>query len=109
MTSEIPTLSDGTPYYTIRVTLDGTDYQLRFDWSDREARWYVSLYDTLGALIVGQVKIMNNWPILRWYHNRPGCPTGELVCVSLLADDSPPGLTDLGRDRRCALVYVSAS
>ena len=102
----IPTLFEETPYYTQRVTLDGVDYQIQIDWSVREARWYFSLLDTLGGLICGPIKVMTNWPMLRWYHDREGCPTGEILAVSLSPDDSPPGFLDLGVGRRCTLVYV---
>jgi hypothetical protein len=104
----IPTLYDETPYYTQRTTLDGVDYQLQFQWSARESRWYVSLLTTAGALICGPLKVLTNWPLLRWYKQREGCPAGELLAMSLSQDSSPPGLTDFGIGRRCSLVYVPA-
>ncbi len=105
----IPTKFDGeTPYYTQRVTLDGIDYQFRFDWSVRESRWYLALLDTDGSLICGPLKILTNWPMLHFYKTRTNCPQGELIAVTLSADDSPPGLTDLGIGRRVELIYVPA-
>ena len=63
----IPTLSDGTAFYTQRTNLDGTDFQLDFRWATREARWYVRLLDTLGNVLVGPMKLVVNWPLMRYY------------------------------------------
>jgi hypothetical protein len=49
----IPTLSDGTAFYSQRTNLDGVDFQLDFRWATREGRWYLRLLDTLGNVLVG--------------------------------------------------------
>jgi hypothetical protein len=101
----VPTLSDGTPYYSQRTNLDGVDYQLDFQWSTRESRWYLSLRDTSGDLLAGPAKINTNWLIFHRRYRRPGMPTGEIWCLSLGSSTDPPGLDELGAGRRCELTY----
>jgi hypothetical protein len=102
----VPTQYDGTAFYTQRTTFDGVDYQLDFAWSTREERWYLSILDTSGNLILGPVKILTNWPMLQYYHDRAGCPPGELIATSVNPDDSPPGFEELGIGRRVTLTYI---
>ena len=103
----IPTLFDGTPYYSQRTTLEGVDYQFEFRWSVRESRWFLNLYDALGAPLILGMKLQTNWSLLRYYHGRPGVPAGELMAVTLGTSDDPPGLTELGIDQRCTLQYLT--
>lgn len=105
---QIPTLSDGTAYYSLRTNLDGVDYQLDFRWSTREGRWYLTLRDTQGNLLCGEIKVLANWPMLRWYHDREGVPAGELVAICLQPSVIPPGLTELGIGLRTTLYYIPA-
>jgi len=102
----IPTLSDGTAFYSQRTNLDGVDYQLDFHWATREARWYVRLLDTLGTVLVGPMKLVVNWPLLHYYHGRAGVPSGEIWCMTMGASNDSPGLTELGEGRRCVLEYI---
>lgn len=103
---KIKTLFDGTAHYTFRSNLDGVDYEFRLDWSERESRWYLSLYTAEGSLLCSQVKILSNWPMLRYYHHREGMPAGELIASNTTLDQTPPGLRELGVDKRCTLVYI---
>lgn len=100
---EIP-LSLDTPLYTQRVTLDGLEYQLRFDYSGREDRWYLTVLDVEGVILAPGVKLVANWPLLRTHLN-PALPQGLLMAVdfSPLAGESP-GFADLGR--RVLLTYT---
>jgi hypothetical protein len=103
---QFKTLTDGTDHYTFRTNLEGIDYQIRLDWSTRESRWYMSLYSATEELLCGQIKVLTNWPMLRYYHHREGMPTGEIIAASLQTDDdSPPGLYELGVGKRCTLSY----
>lgn len=104
----IPTIYDGTPYYNQRTNLDGVDFQLDFQWSVREARWYLSIRDTLGELLAGPSKLFVNWPVFYRRGQRSGMPAGEIWCMSLGPSDDPPGLNELGQGRRCDLNYFSA-
>ena len=104
----IPTLADGTAFYTQRTNLDGSDYSLVFQWSTRSQRWYLSLYDADGSLLIGSMKLVINWPLLRYYHGRAGVPAGELWVVSLGSSVEPPGFDELGEGLRCELTYYPA-
>jgi hypothetical protein len=108
MIVKIPTLLDGTAHYSLRTTLDGIDYEVHLDWSSRESRWYFSLYTAEGDLLCGQTKVFANHPVLRYYKHRPGMPPGDILAVTTLADDTPPGLYELGIGARCELTYLPA-
>jgi hypothetical protein len=102
----LPTLSDGTAYYRLRTTLDGAEYVLDFAWGVLESRWYLTLYDSTGVLLCGPMKILPLRSLLSPYHGRLDVPSGDLVVyLSTASDVSPPGLYDLGPDKRVQLVY----
>lgn len=102
----IPTLSDGSTYYTTRVNLDGSDYDLAFSYAQREGRWYVDIYDAaVGTLLTAHLKVVLSWPMLRYYHHIPNMPAGELLCLTRTSNDSPPGIGDMGEGLRCELSY----
>lgn len=99
----IDTLFDGTVSYTQRTELDGTEYQLRFDWNDRRQRWtfgILALDDT--PILTGQT-VSLNIPLNR---RQVGGPPGVLVAYSE-DTNAPPGLLDLGA--RVKLVYYDAA
>lgn len=95
--------------YTIRTRLDGVDYNLRFQWNDREARWYLAIFDIDETLIVGGLKLITNWPLLRFYQSNLAVPPGEFYVTDLTNDGSPAGIDELGDGKRCSLIYVSAT
>lgn len=102
----LPTLYDGTAFYRQKTTLDGVDYNLEFQWSTREERWYLTVYDSSFVLLAGPIKVLTNWPMFQYYHDRAGFPPGELIATSVSPDDSPPGFYDLGIGRRVTLTYL---
>lgn len=99
----IPT-TPGEPHYTQRTRLDGKDYNLEFLWNVREARWYLSLSDDAGTLILAGLKLMTNVGLLAAYHADPNVPPGELAVVSKVST-APAGLYELGLGLRCELTY----
>lgn len=90
----IPT-TPSLPHYRQETELDGSVYQLDFDWNAREAAWYLSLSDISGTLIVAGVKLVPNWPLLRRLRHALR-PPGELVVL----DERGVGITfdNLGSD-----------
>lgn len=99
---EIPLFPD-VPLYTIRVTLDGREYVLGLDYSEREDRWWLSVSDVAGTPLATGIKLVANWPLL---HQRvsPDLPPGHLVAVDVSnSGGEPPGFADLGR--RVRLLY----
>lgn len=100
---EIPVFAS-VPLYTERVTLDGVEYILGFDWNGRENRWYFSLSLVDGTPVTSGVKLVCNWPLLRKVHSSIR-PPGNLTAI----DFSPfggesPGFDDFGI--RVRLVYI---
>jgi hypothetical protein len=104
----IPLLSD-TPHWEQTTTLDGTDYLLRFRYSQREQTYYVSLYLGNGTEIIKGQRMICNWPLFADCVD-PNMPPGTFVLIpSDPTDESPPKLGDLGDNRRCTLVYDAAN
>lgn len=103
----IPTPND-QPYYSQKVRLDGRDYLFHVAYNEREDRRYLSIHDEEDEPLVSGIKIIANWPLLRSYRFEPRLPPGELMAIDLTGDDSPPGLNELGEDRRVELNYFEA-
>lgn len=96
-----------TPLYTQRITLDGIEYLFRFDWSDREQRWYLTISDIDEKELASGIKIIANWPLLRRFVN-PALPRGTLMAADLSPQNGePPTYAELGQ--RVKLVYFSIS
>lgn len=93
-----------TPLYTERVTLDGVEFTLRFDYSGREDRWYFAVYDAAGAKVRSGMKITSNWNTLRLCQNE-GRPAGVIVFSDPRAPNTAaPSFAELGR--RVLLFYL---
>jgi hypothetical protein len=99
----IPTLA--SPYYKQRTRLDGVDYNLRFAWNERIARWHLDIYDDADGIICAGLKLITNVSLLRFYQWDPRMPPGDLRVMTLSPDESPPGLNELGEGLRCQLIY----
>lgn len=102
---EIPVALD-TPLYVERTTLDGREFQLRFDYNGREDRWYLDIITVDGQNLAMGIKLVANWPLLRRFTD-PRLPQGNLMAI----DFSPlqgqsPGFADMGR--RVLLTYFPA-
>lgn len=95
MPYEFPIEPD-VPLFEFRCRLDGTDYVLRFDWNGRDGRFYLSLFDANRTLIVGGIRIVKNFPILRKYQYE-NMPLGLLQVSDLSQSSGQPELGTLGR------------
>lgn len=96
-----------TPLYTMRVSMNGVDYTLRFDYSQREDRWYLSLYAIDGSLIRSGVKIVPSVPgVLRLFRHDARTPKGLLMFADPTSTEAEaPGFSALGR--RVILLYFA--
>lgn len=83
----------GTPLFDMRVTLNGTDFILKFDWADRESRFYMSIFDANGIVITAGIKLISGWPLLT-RETLPNAPQGNFVVVD--PENEPPQLADFG-------------
>lgn len=92
------------PFYSMITNLDGTDYLFEFRYNQREDCWYFDLSLTDGTLLVAGIKVVCNRPLLRKFVDTR-LPPGTLIALSNTTDASPPGLEELGEDRRVTLIY----
>jgi hypothetical protein len=107
MTAQIiPTADD--PHYTQLTTLEGTTFLLAFDYSQTQDVWYLSMSTVDGELLCAGLKIVCIWPLTRTVAD-DRMPQGEILCTSLTADVSPPGLEDLLPSGRCMLSYIPST
>jgi hypothetical protein len=101
----IPTTGD--PYSSQRIALDGRLYTLSLAWNQYEESWHLSLFDEAEEPIVVGLRIISNWPLLRYYGFDARMPPGELYAHDLTGDGSPPGLDDFGEGKRVELTYYA--
>jgi len=95
------------PLYTQRVRLEGKDYVFKLDWSLREERYYLSIFDLDDTPIKVGIKVVPNWPLLR-RHRTALLPPGELFAFDLAETEAPepPTLEDFGT--RVELYYFAS-
>lgn len=96
-----------TPHYQIRVQLEGVDYLLRFDWSAREGRFYMSIYDQDETPLLFNVKVLANASLITRKHYDDRLPPGEIMAVDTESGGIPPSLDDFGE--RVQLYYFESS
>lgn len=105
MASQIISLPIDKPLFTIKATLTGTEYILRFDYNGRQDCWYFGLYDAQQSRIRVGMRVNCGWDVLRTCA-LDSRPPGQLFFLSG-GGQSAPGLSDLGRST--ILVYVDAA
>lgn len=86
----------GEPLYQERVRLEDRDYIFRFDWSNREKRFYVSIFDQDEEPLLQGLKVTPNWDLLSRHHSNPIVPSGSLIPVDLESGGVPPTFDDFG-------------
>lgn len=96
----------GEPLYKERVRLEGRDYVFRFDWSNREQRFYISIFDQDETPLLLGAKVIANWGLLTRSHYNPDLPPGELIPLDLEQGGTPPTFRDFGT--RVRLFYYAS-
>ena len=86
------------PHVIQKFVLDGKLYQLRLDWSQREEKWYMSLYDSADQLLQGRVKVVADFPLTR-NCNSDGRPLGALFAIDTSGQGLDPHLRDFETGR----------
>lgn len=104
MSAEIPLVADPTSY-TLETILDGASYRLTVRWNARDSSWYLHLEDVAGVLVVGSLKLVADWPILRLVPQDGRRPPGELYLVDSQGGGDVPTLLALGD--RYRLIYFT--
>ncbi len=103
---EIPLFPE-VPLYTERVTLDGRDYILRFDYAQREDRWFMSVDTPEGTTVRRGIKVTANYDVLKTCVH-PDRPLGALLFLDVRRVNGAgeaPGFQDMGRTVK--LVYIA--
>ena len=100
----IPTLSDGTPFYTVTVQLENFGFTFDFSWNEREGSWYFDIYNGNNSLILSGIKVTLSVPLLGKFVI-PGVPPGDIMAIDTSNTDTMPGITDLGV--RVLLTYIT--
>lgn len=103
----IDTLLD-EPYQDLTVDLDGITFQLSFLYNQRFDRWYLSIRDAAGLPIVYGIKMVCLYNLIKTYNDERLPPGSLVVFSSIVTDQSPPGLSELGSGRRCSLYYIES-
>lgn len=100
----VPTFPDA--FYTEVVNLEGTDYALTFNYSQRENCYYLSVALPDGTDLVNGVKVCANIALLSKYAD-DRLPPGELICMANTpTQDPPPGLGQIGDGQPFQLLYI---
>ncbi len=96
----------GEPLYKERVRLEGKDYSFKFDWNNREQRFYMSIRDLEETPLLTGIKIISNWLLLANHHFNPDLPPGQLIAIDLESGGEPPTFRDFGT--RVRLFYYAS-
>lgn len=93
------------PLYTYQTTLDGVEYRLKLDYSQRADRWYLSVFDAEGDPIRQGIKLSIGVNLVRLWASDPRAPSLVLMVFDLSAGElgESPGLFD--PERRVTLWY----
>jgi hypothetical protein len=98
---------DGTvPRFDEIVQLEDREYLLSFAWSDREACWYLHIYDQDENPLALGIKLVINADLLRRWASDPRMPAGKLVCIPVGPNGDMTAQTDLGTT--VTLEYVTS-
>lgn len=97
------------PFQKQNVNLDGVEFILSLAYNQREERWYLSIADDEGALLIGGLKLQANWPLLWRHRYNTKLPLGEIMACDTTPDGEPPTLLELGEGKRCVLTYFEAA
>ena len=92
-----------TPFFTLRTTLDGAEYVLRFEWNMRRG-WFLGLSDQDGDVIFQPKRLVPSWDLLAHCVDTRR-PRGGLMAVDTTGADETAQFDDLGT--RHLLVYLT--
>lgn len=98
----LPTRTD-IARYDFDVELDGQTYTFDFEWNDRDAGWYMSISDSVGAPLLSGRRIVLNFPLISRYRDAR-LPAGTIEAIDTGSTDTEPGFADLGD--RVKLLYT---
>lgn len=99
--------SETRPHVRQRVTLDGVTIELVLSWNGREGRWFCTVLDSVGGVIVGGRKLVADWQCFRRVQD-DRMPPGRLALFDRTSSGVDPGIGSFADDR-CFLGYLPAA
>ena len=102
--SEIPLIPDATDQL-VDVTLSDNPYTLRVLWNERGGYFSLSIFEREGAVIVENVKMVKNYPLIGRFKNTL-LPVGDLYFVDNKNKNPRPLYTSIGTGDYSLVYYV---
>lgn len=92
-----------TEWSTQTVTLDKTPFVLELRFKGRQERWYLTIKDTDGNILISEVKCVPNTTVTGRY----GLPeiSGDIFVERFFGEEEYPTRNDFGIDKAFGLVY----
>lgn len=103
---ELPPFSpeEQEPVYDYQIALDEITYRIVLQWRDRQASWYLSLYDASDNVMFTNARMNIDTPI-GWRLTGRNIETGFIVLLDTEGTQEQCSYEDLGY--RCQLFYFS--
>lgn len=101
---EIPITSDDASF-KIRTVLEDIQLILRFDWNERDARWQISIFDSVETPLLMGIPMNINTELIERFEI-DGLPPGKMLLYDTTDTSTEAGRDDLGD--RCKLFYETA-
>lgn len=101
---QIPIVFDESSF-KIRTTLEGITLIMKFDWSTRQERWCLSIFDGDENPLIMSLPLHIDSEILSRFEIT-GLPPGKLTLYDTTGKHQEAGRDDLGD--RCLLLYLEA-
>jgi hypothetical protein len=76
------------------LSIDGTEYGLRFTYNEKYDYWSFGLYDEDGEPIIAMTRIVPNFPIFQYYTDAQ-IPDGIFGCLSDIGTVGREAFNDL--------------
>ena len=103
----VPIFSDVSSKFQISIELDAVLHNLSFYWNSREEAWYLNILTEDNVEILGGVKLVPSYDLLKQYQANPALPQGLLILVDI---ENKPTTTNLNYDTlgvRYQLLYYT--
>src|ERR1700749_78717 len=103
MTAQVLPVTSDVEHYTFQTVLSDTLFGFRFDYSQRDDHWYMSLYDDSGVAILEGLRVtLGAFYLYRVATLRR--PAGVIMAFDTTNKNLDPGRNDLGG--RVRLLFV---
>lgn len=102
----IPTLADGTAYYSFRIALNNVTFTFIFNYSSREECWYLDIADSDTQYLLRHIKLVPGYYLCEYQKEFRGLFAGDLMVLTATDLSRPPTLFELGENKPYQLIYV---